>query len=217
MKLYTGPLSMFSDKVWIALVEKGIPFELEYVPFSIGALYEPKHPDVVRINPKRQVPVLTDGDLELFDSTQICEYLEDIAPSPPLWPSEPRARARARLFELKVDEVMFPNVIQLLSRSTHPLSEDATASAKRKLLGFYAEAEALLGEHEYLVGTFSYADIALFMASLFASFPGGQRPPAQLERLNAWQQRVAGRPSIQPALTATFQYLREQGISTVTA
>ena len=34
------------------------------VPFEMKTLYEPKHPEVVRINPKRQVPVLIDGDLE---------------------------------------------------------------------------------------------------------------------------------------------------------
>ena len=50
-------------------------------------LYEPKHPAVERINPKRQVPVLIDGSTEIFDSTQIFEYLEDAAPTPPLWPT----------------------------------------------------------------------------------------------------------------------------------
>ena len=65
------------------------------VPFDMGRLYEPKHPEVVRINPKRQVPVLVDGDLEIFDSTQIFEYLEDLVPSPPLWPVGAAARARA--------------------------------------------------------------------------------------------------------------------------
>ena len=99
MKFYSGPLSMFGAKAEIALREKGIPFELEMVPFEMKTLYEPKHPEVVRINPKRQVPVLIDGDLELFDSTQIFEYLETLKRDPALWPAEPRARARARFYE----------------------------------------------------------------------------------------------------------------------
>ena len=37
------------------------------VPFEMKTLYQPKHPEVLRINPKRQVPVLIDGDLEIFD------------------------------------------------------------------------------------------------------------------------------------------------------
>ncbi len=69
--LYSGPLSMFGAKVQIAALEKGLDFELVMVPFDSVRGYEPKHPEVLRINPKRQVPVLVDGDLEIFDSSQI--------------------------------------------------------------------------------------------------------------------------------------------------
>src|ERR671912_1483217 len=110
MKLYSGPLSMFGAKAEIAAHEKGIDFELVMVPFEMKELYEPKHPEVLRINPKRQVPVLIHGELEIFDSTQIFEYLEDLRPQPALWPAQPAARARARLLEHKSDEVFFPHV-----------------------------------------------------------------------------------------------------------
>jgi len=93
MRLYSGPLSLFTGKVRIALDEKGLEYELVSVPFSRAAGYEPKHPEVVRLNPKRQVPVLVDGDLALYDSTLILEYLEDRHPSPPLLPADPAARA----------------------------------------------------------------------------------------------------------------------------
>src|SRR3546814_11587251 len=94
-------------------------FELVMVPFAMATLYSPKHPEVERINPKRQVPVLvhrSNGgpDLELFDSTQIFEYLEDLAPDPALWPREAAARARARQPELLSDEVYFPPIIRLM-------------------------------------------------------------------------------------------------------
>ena len=88
---------MFGAKAEIAAHEKKLAFDLIMVPFEMKTLYEPKHPEVLRINPKRQVPVLIDGDLEIFDSTQIFEYFESIEPEPALWPGEPRARARARL------------------------------------------------------------------------------------------------------------------------
>src|SRR6266511_6413405 len=95
MKLYSGPLSMFGAKAEIAAHEKGLAFELVMVPFEMKTLYQPKHPEVLRINPKRQVPVLIDGDVEIFDSTQIFEYLEHTRPEPALWPLDPVARARA--------------------------------------------------------------------------------------------------------------------------
>ena len=99
MRLFSGPLSMFGAKAQIAAHEKAIDFELVMVAFDMNHRYEPKHPEVLRINPKRQVPVLIDGDLEIFDSTQIFEYLEQLKPSPALWPAEAAARARARLLE----------------------------------------------------------------------------------------------------------------------
>ena len=60
--LYSGPLSMFGAKAEIALREKGQDFELVMVPFAKGDRYDPKHPEVLRINPKAQVPVLVHGD-----------------------------------------------------------------------------------------------------------------------------------------------------------
>jgi glutathione S-transferase len=90
LRLYSGPLSMFGMKAQIALLEKGLTFELVMVPFKTA--YEPKHPEVLRINPKKQVPVLIHDDLELFDSTQIFEYLEDLQGDPPLWPRDIKAR-----------------------------------------------------------------------------------------------------------------------------
>src|SRR5215213_2680119 len=105
MRLYSGPLSMFGAKVQIAALEKGLDFELVMVPFDMSRGYEPKHQEVLRINPKRQVPVLVHDELELFDSTQIFEYLEGLKPDPALWPRDLAQRARARLLEHMSDEV----------------------------------------------------------------------------------------------------------------
>src|SRR3954451_16160072 len=113
VRLFSGPLSMFGAKAQIAALEKALDFELIMVPFETA--YEPKHPEVIRVNPKRQVPVLIHGDLEIFDSTQIFEYFEDLQPDPALWPREPQARARARLLEHRADEVYFPHVVRLMS------------------------------------------------------------------------------------------------------
>src|SRR5262245_26067891 len=147
MKLYSGPLSMFGAKAEIALREKGIDLELVMVPFEMKTLYQPKHPEVVRINPKRQVPVLVDGDLEIFDSTQIFEYLEGARPQPALWPADPRARARARLLEHKSDEVYFPHVVRLMGDAGAPGAHEATAS-------FYDEMQAVLADRDWLADAY---------------------------------------------------------------
>ena len=63
MKLYSGPLSLFTSKVRIALDEKRLDYERVEVGWSLEHRYLPHHPDVVALNPKRQVPVLVDGDV----------------------------------------------------------------------------------------------------------------------------------------------------------
>ena len=67
MCLYSGPLSMFGAKAEIAALEKGLDVEVIMVPFDMDRLYEPKHPEILRVNPKRQVPVLLHGETEIFE------------------------------------------------------------------------------------------------------------------------------------------------------
>ena len=138
--------------------------------------YEPKHPEVLRINPKGQVPVLVDGMVEIFDSTQIFEYLEHRWPAPPLWPAEVAARAAARLLELKSDEVLFPLVGGLwrfVGKVDHPEQAAALAAIER----CFAVLNRLLEDREYLAGAYSYADIALYMTLYFADSLGGAWVP----------------------------------------
>src|SRR5262245_58370981 len=152
MKLYSGPLSMFGAKAEIAAREKGLEFELVMVPFDMKALYQPKHPEVLRINPKRQVPVLIDDGLEIFDSTQIFEYFETVKPQPALWPAEPTARARARLLEHMSDEVYFPPIVRLMGLQATP--QDAAAiEARAAAAACYDRMEQELGGKEWLAGS----------------------------------------------------------------
>jgi len=211
IELYSGPLSMFGAKAEIAVLEKGIEHRRTFVPFSLTTLYEPKHPVVARVNPKGQVPVLVDGDLEIFDSTQIFEYLEDVWPEPALWPADPRRRARARQVELLSDEVFFPHVITLMPRARAIAGEDGVRTACAAIDRFYAERDAALGDAPYLAGAFSYADVAFFMAQFFAGFLG--RPiPLEHSRLTDWRRRVAARESVRTVAGAMADYLRANGV-----
>src|SRR5215471_12875196 len=172
MKLYSGPLSMFGAKAEIAAHEKGLDFALIMVPFEMKTLYQPKHPEVLRINPKRQVPVLIDDDLELFDSTQIFEYLETLKPEPALWPAEPKARARARLIELRSDEVYFPPVVRLMGLQATP-DVPAAIEARAAVAQFYDALEHTMEGRPWLAGeAYTYADIAFYMAQLFGARMG---------------------------------------------
>jgi glutathione S-transferase len=209
MKLYTGPLSMFGAKAQIAALEKGLVVDTVMVPFTADDDYAPKHPEVLRINPKRQVPVLIDGDLELFDSTQIFEYLEDAFPQPPLWPRDVAQRARARLLEHQSDEVFFPHVIRLMGLQ-HDMQSAAALAACQACAHFYEEMERLLVKHDHLAGAYSFADIAFYMAHVFADRKGAGMTRAT-PRLVAWRDRVGARPAVREVVRPMMAFLASQG------
>jgi glutathione S-transferase len=209
IRLFSGPLSMFGAKAQIAAIEKGLDFELVMVPFDMKRLYEPKHPEVARINPKRQVPVLIHGDLELFDSTQIFEYLEDVRPEPALWPAGAAARARARRLEHMSDEIYFPHIIRLMGLQGKPQDPVAVA-ARDGAARHYREMEPLLAGREFLAGPYSFADIAFYMAQLFGDRMGAPMTDAT-PKLIDWRERVTARPAVQQVAGPMAAYLVSQG------
>jgi glutathione S-transferase len=209
LTIYSGPLSMFGAKVQIAALEKGLDFDLVMVPYDSQQGYTPKHPEVLRINPKKQVPVLTHGPVEIFDSTQIFEYLEDMAPVPPLWPRDPIARAQARNLEHRSDEVFFPHVIRLMSLQD-ALQTEPAVTAIEAAGRFYADMDQRLALGEWLTESYSFADIAFYMAALF-----GERQGAPLTsstpRLLAWRERMGQRAPVKTVVSAMTTWLRNAG------
>jgi glutathione S-transferase len=202
MKLYSGPLSLFTAKVRIALDEKGLAYELVSVPFGRAQGYSPKHPDVVALNPKGQVPVLVDGALALYDSTVILEYLEDRHPTPPLYPREPAARARVRQLEAAADEILFPSVFELIQEVFYKAAgrdEARIAKAREAIARHYAGLETRLGQ-EFLAGEFSVADIGYFLTITFATNLGAGLDET-VPGLQAWYARVAARPAVTKEVT----------------
>ncbi|QTO23641.1 glutathione S-transferase family protein [Burkholderia seminalis] len=209
MKIISGPLSMFGAKVEIAAHEKGIDFERVMVPFSQQRGYEPKHPDVLRINPKRQVPVLIDGNLEIFDSTQIFEYLEDLKPQPALWPAQPAARAVARQLEHGSDEVYFPHVVRLMGLERTP-DDPAAQAARAEAAQYYRRMERVLADRDFLACAYSYADIAFYMAQLFGARKGAPMTD-DTPNLLAWRERMTARPAVRKVAGAMAAYLASIG------
>ena len=210
LRLISGPLSLFAKKVEIALAEKAIAHERVMAAFTQTSGYAPRHPEVLAHNPKRQVPVLVDGDLALYDSTLIIEYLEDAFPAPPLFPAEPRDRARCRQWELFADEVMLEAVRRYMHR-TEPgakarddwrLREEAARAADATLTQHFAALDQALAAGDFLVGAFSAADIAVFMQVFYAQRLGGP-PVAPHPNLARWRVTLAARPSIATMIEET--------------
>ena len=94
LTLFDDVFSPYARKVRMALYEKDVPFE------RVRALHgDCNRTDFLDVNPRAEVPALVDSDFSLYDSTVICEYLEDRHPEPRLYPLDPRQRAKCRLLE----------------------------------------------------------------------------------------------------------------------
>ncbi|GJD79474.1 glutathione S-transferase family protein [Methylobacterium gregans] len=163
MLLYEHPLSSYAQKVKIALREKGLAFTAELpVDFGTGRRDGP----FAEANPRAEVPVLVDGAVTLFESTVILEYIEERWPEPPLLPSDPAARARARLTE-DICDTQYEAVnwgygeVLWFRRASGALAERLKARAARQTGELQAWLAERLGEAPWFGGSdFGWADAA---------------------------------------------------------
>jgi len=193
LTLYDDVFSPYARKVRIALYEKGVPFE------RVRALHgDCNRRDFVDVNPRAEVPALTDDGFSLYDSTVICEYLEDRYPTPALHPADARLRARCRLVEdladTQLDAALYAITLVEFGRSEqHPAMHDAAA---RDLGRLADELQRLLGDADFFCGAYSLADIAVFPHLMAATFLGFGLDPGRHPRLLAWLGRVQERPAV---------------------
>ena len=98
LKLYIGNknYSSWSMRPWVLLKQAGIPFEEVMVRFDSFDADSAFKATVKALNPTGTVPVLVDGDLAVWDTLAIAEYVAERFPDKALWPRDVAARARAR-------------------------------------------------------------------------------------------------------------------------
>ncbi|MFG3757395.1 glutathione S-transferase, partial [Klebsiella pneumoniae] len=85
--------SSWSMRPWVVLRAAGIAFEEVVIPLYTGAADKQRILDVTRSG---KVPALRDGDLVVWDSLSIIEYLAERFPEAKLWPQDRAMRAHAR-------------------------------------------------------------------------------------------------------------------------
>lgn len=104
LQLYTARNSICTQKVFIALDEKDLDYEMKTLNLFANEQYRPEY---LKLNPKGVVPTLLHEGRPVVESSLICEYLEDASPEPRLVPSDPYLKARMRLWSKLVDEALF--------------------------------------------------------------------------------------------------------------
>lgn len=179
---------------YVALREKGLPFELRTMSLADG---EHRRGEYASRSITGRVPSLQHGDFWLAESSAIGEYLEDAFPPPRhprLYPEDVRQRARARQIQAWVRSDLMPireerPTSTVFGKATvKPLSPAAAAAAERLLAG----VDALAPADGHLFGAFGIADADLAMMLMRLVANGDPVPP----KVKAYAERVWTRPSI---------------------
>ena len=201
-RLYANSLSPFVRKVRITLYEKGVEFD------AVEIEHGSQRAELLRINPRGEVPALVADDTVIVGSSVICDYLEDVVPRPPLLPATPSGRARCRALEHLADS--HTDALQFLTflfavrrrdlRDEYPQAPRALSGAVQQ---HYMFLDRELGGRDCFVGEFSRADLAL-LPHVTSLAHLGEPIPDGCGRLRGWLDRVRRRPSVERDAAQAF-------------
>jgi glutathione S-transferase len=205
LKLISHKLCPYVQRAVIALAEKGVLFQRIDIDLA-------NKPDwFLKISPLGKVPVLVvtgdDGkDVALFESSVICEYIEETQAGRKLHPQDALARAEARAW------MEFGSAILGDLWGLETTTDAATFEGKRQAIAAkFARVEAALGEGPFFLGQnlglvdavfapiFRYFDVFDELANL-AVF-------AETPKVRAWRTVLAKRPSVRDAVSPEYPML----------
>lgn len=204
LTLISHKLCPYVQRAVIALNEKGVPFDR----IDIDLANKPEW--FLKISPLGKVPVLRieteGGEVALFESNVICEYIEDAQGGAKLHPQDPLQRAQHRAW------MEFGSTILSELWGLETTGDPAVFEAKRKAVAAkFAQVEKTLGEGPFFAGKdfslvdavfapiFRYFDVfdRLIDLSIFADTP----------KVRAWRKQLAQRPSVREAVSSDYPQL----------
>ncbi|MBN3945327.1 MAG: glutathione S-transferase family protein [Nostoc sp. NMS7] len=203
IQLYFAKASTFSQRTRVVLLEKGIDF----TPIEIDLQNKPD--GYTQISRYGKVPAIKHGDVEIYESAIINEYLDEVFPEPPLLPRDPAAKAIARIWIDYANTRFVPAFNKFLRGKDSQEQEQGRKEFTEALL--YIEQEGL-GKGDYLLGDqFSLVDISFYpwferlpVLEHFRKFT----LPAETPRLQTWWNLVRDRSSIQAVENPVDFYLQ---------
>jgi len=206
------PGSPFLRSVEITLKEKGLDYDLHSIRPG-----EHKQPEYLARHPFGRIPAFEHDGFRIYETQAIIRYIDEVFPSPPLTPGDPKARARMNQLIGIIEWYYFPKAGAPIGFNRIigprllgiPGDEQAVADALPMAETCFAEFDNLLGDKAYLTGdSISLADIMLgAQLDLFMECPEGRELIGKTTRLGTWLKRMTERPSF--AATQPPAMLRE--------
>ncbi|MCY4213195.1 MAG: glutathione S-transferase family protein [Gammaproteobacteria bacterium] len=199
LTLHFAPNSRAGRIVWL-LEELGLDYELNRMDFHPKDLKSSEHRSR---HPLGRVPVLDDGDVRIYESGAIVEYVvarhTDGALKPPV--NSPLFPAYLQWFHYCEGMVMPPVntiVVQTILLPPERRNEEALGQAQRLLTKALAPVDEQLEGKDYLIGGFSAADVMLGHACFMSRRLGCVTD--EMAHLQAYIDRVEQRPAFQKAM-----------------
>ncbi len=199
LKLHFAPNSRAGRIVWL-LEELNLPYEINKMEFHPKDLKSDEHR---ARHPLGRVPVLDDGDIRIFESGAIVEYILECHENGGLKPAinAPEYPYYLQWFHYCEGMVMPPIntiIVHTLLLPPDRRDEKVLAQAKRLLTKSLEPVNEVLTGKDYLIGNFSGADIMLGHACFMSNRLGCV--PDELTNLKSYIGRVASRPSFKVAI-----------------
>lgn len=186
LKFYYHPLSPLSRRVWIALLEKEIPFTPAIVNLKEKEQFKP---DFLAISPFHHVPVIIDNGLRVLESLAILDYLESKYPQNPLLPNEPCKLAKVKMVQMVANNELSSLVIPLINETENSPKLKQTKRKIKRILKFMSE---LLAEDAYFGGdSLSLGDIVAGNSIILVDKLGFDL--SQFDNINLWCDRLMQR------------------------
>ena len=197
MKLYSGTQCLFSHACRFVLKEKDIECDVVFV--NDKQVEE----TVAELNPYGETPTLADRDLVLYDGVVVNEYLDERFPHPPLMPSDPTNRAKARVMMLRLRRDWLDDVQRCMSSGTK-LEKSLNRSLSDGLVAMsnhFSENKYALGEEFSLVD--AYLAVLLWRLTRLQV-----NLPRQGTKMLDYGKRLFAKPAFQESLSSVEREMR---------
>ncbi|KAF5646309.1 glutathione S-transferase omega-1 [Fusarium tjaetaba] len=206
--MYTNRKSPFSQRVWMALEAKGIPYQY----CETDAFRHPTQP--LPANPHGCVPTILHGDWSCSNSAVILEYLEDLSQGTPMLPLDSRLKAHCRFWIDHINRHIVPNFFKVLQRQDPAFGDEAGVSLQGSIdaLVEAADKEVVYPELSgpYFLGrSMSLVDIHLAPFALRFSralIPANIPSPPPGSRWARWLDAIEGDRSVRATTSNQVLY-----------